>query len=252
MSLSLFTKLITTSRGIKASGYNKEYNVDKIENDIYVKSDYEQNIVQPIVKNVFKMDRSTYHTLYILSNKSVYASGDNSFGQIPFASSSESEVFLRDITDNIKKLTSKGYDIKEVVCGGYHTFLMLENNDIYACGLNCYGQLGINITSDIVRTMTKVNTPEYIEKIYTGGYHTFFIGSSGKIYACGKNDWGQLGLGTITDTQELTVVPNISDVQYIRCGESHTFFVLSDGTIQGCGQNYYSELGCGEKLQLTK
>ena len=247
MSLSLFTKLLTTSRGIKSSGYNKEYNVDKIDEEgNYVKSDNEPSIVEPIVKNVITMDCSAYHTIYLLNDNSVWVSGDNSLGQIPFAESSETEVFLREITDNVNSLNNSG--ISDVYCGGYNTFLKFNDGKVYGCGLNDNRQVGCTSTDEIIRFPKIINISDKIEKIYCGGYHNFFITELGDTYCCGRNEWGQLGLGNYSKNKSITLNSNIkninnSGIDYIRCGDDHTFFVFNDKNIKCCGYNGYFELG---------
>ena len=37
----------------------------------------------------------------------------------------------------------QGTPIREIVCGGYHTIILTENNDVLVFGNNDYGQLGL-------------------------------------------------------------------------------------------------------------
>ena len=74
---------------------------------------------------------------------------------------------------------------------------------------------------------------------------TFFIMKNGTIKCCGRNDYGQLGLGhTNSPVSAVTDLP-FTGVKNIVCGQYHTFFIMRDGTIKCCGYNNYGELGLG-------
>ena len=54
--------------------------------------------------------------------------------------------------------------------------------------------------------------------------NTFIIDKNGTVYATGKNDFGQLGLGNLTEKTSFTKV-NIDNVQQISCGMYHTIII---------------------------
>ncbi|NNV04684.1 hypothetical protein ETC00_18980, partial [Brevibacillus sp. MCWH] len=80
-----------------------------------------------------------------------------------------------------------------------------------------------------------------VKDIRCGGHHTFFILNDGSVRGCGRNDYGQLGIGNTTDQTSIVNIP-ISNVKDIVCGWNHTFFVLNDGTARGCGRNMEGQL----------
>ena len=41
------------------------------------------------------------------------------------------------------KIEGNSSPIKQIICGGYHTFAICENNKIYCWGNNHFGQLGL-------------------------------------------------------------------------------------------------------------
>ena len=98
------------------------------------------------------------------------------------------------------KLT--GIEIK-VVAGENHTFFYIKDkggkDTLYASGRNYYGQLGLGDTTNRDK-WTEVTLPDgfKIEKVIAGGDHSFLKGTvdgEAKLYACGDNQYGQLGLG---------------------------------------------------------
>ena len=76
------------------------------------------------------------------------------------------------------------------------------------------------------------------------GYHTFFILEDGSVKCCGRNNYGQLGIGNTSDQTNLITHP-LTGVRDIVCGENHTFFIMEDGSIKGCGYNGFGQLGLG-------
>ena len=66
-------------------------------------------------------------------------------------------------------------------------------------GANHHGQLGLgsndDSSSEVVRTPTLIpkGLPADIVSVAAGWRHTLFLSSSGAVFSCGANDFGQLG-----------------------------------------------------------
>lgn len=88
----------------------------------------------------------------------------------------------------------------EVACGEKHTLFLTSRFEMYACGDNQHGQLGIPAD-----TMTSVGVPTQLMRdrpvsgIYCGPYHSILQTSKGELYGMGLNNRGQLGLGNALD-----------------------------------------------------
>ena len=78
-------------------------------------------------------------------------------------------------------------------------------------------------------------------------YHSVLSCQSGEIFAFGRNDFGQLGLGDSTDRKEPTRVdlPQAegSAARSIGCGQYHTMIATYSGHAYGFGKNDYGQLG---------
>ncbi|KAI3472760.1 hypothetical protein Pfo_031077 [Paulownia fortunei] len=86
--------------------------------------------------------------------------------------------------------------LKEIACGGAHTLFLTENGDVYATGLNDFGQLGISESQNYTTEPLRVSSiPKRIIKISAGYHHSAAITVDGELYIWGKNANGQLGLG---------------------------------------------------------
>lgn len=86
--------------------------------------------------------------------------------------------------------------------------------------------------------------------ISAGGNHSLIL-KNGVVYSCGRNNFGQLGTGTIDDEFLFTkVLDNISqnfkneNITAISAGEKHSL-IIRNGFIYSCGNNEYGQLGIG-------
>ena len=72
----------------------------------------------------------------------------------------------------------------------------------------------------------------------------FILKNDGTLWGCGKNDYGQLGLGDASSRNIFTKITG--DVKSAYCGSGHTLILKNDGTLWGCGRNNYGQLGLGD------
>jgi len=62
-------------------------------------------------------------------------------------------------------------------------------------GKNNKGQLGICFTSDSHAQPHCLNLPTRITQVSCGASHTLMLSSDNRVFACGSNEEGQLGIG---------------------------------------------------------
>ncbi|KAL2532810.1 Regulator of chromosome condensation (RCC1) family protein [Abeliophyllum distichum] len=78
-----------------------------------------------------------------------------------------------------KPLFSSAFDnqsVKEIACGGAHTLFLTENGNVYATGLNDFGQLGISDYKSYTTEPFKVSgVPKEVMKISAGYHHSAAI-----------------------------------------------------------------------------
>jgi alpha-tubulin suppressor-like RCC1 family protein len=141
---------------------------------------------------------------------------------------------------------------------------VLTDQGLYTCGYNNGGQLGLSDMnalgalsffkdpqSAIQTTFTLVKElPGTIKHIAAGSNHTIVLTSQG-LYACGKNDYGQLGLGDKNDRTTFTPVKGLPGIiQQIAVGYRYTLVLTSQG-LYACGENIYGQLGLADKNNRT-
>lgn len=96
--------------------------------------------------------------------------------------------------------------IRLIGTGNYHSFAVREDGRVFAWGLNSMGQTGIHPdlggSEDIIWQPTEVTalSPDRlggrrVVQISGGEHHTLFLLNDGAVYACGRCDGFELGLG---------------------------------------------------------
>ncbi|XP_011874851.1 PREDICTED: secretion-regulating guanine nucleotide exchange factor isoform X2 [Vollenhovia emeryi] len=162
---------------------------------------------------------------------------------------------------------SIGERIKNVSMGLRHTAIVTENCQLYVCGSNNRGQLGlINPETmepySLLGRFTRVadwTMQGNVENVACGQYHTVVVTKRRmyNAYVFGDNKHGQLGFFPKTSSETRILQPMcvpLSGVQHdapiqIHTGWSHVN-LLSNGIVFSWGRNDYGQLGrSASKLQ---
>ena len=96
-----------------------------------------------------------------------------------------------------------------VTLGAHNTSVLTDKGKVYVCGSNSYGQLGLVDTQNRNRLeeMNLRNIEGKVVSVSLGDYHTVVQTDKGKVYVCGNNGEGQLGLGDNNDRNILVEMP---------------------------------------------
>jgi regulator of chromosome condensation len=147
--------------------------------------------------------------------------------------------------------------VKAIGCGAYHTFVVVVGGSVFCCGLNNYSQLG---TGDFEshQELTAVVALDGIGvcAVKGGVHHTLDLTREGKIYACGRGDSGQLGVGkSMTDASAGAgalsenwlepALPATAVVKTIACGGNHNLALTDTHELYSWGYGEMSALGHG-------
>ena len=177
------------------------------------------------------------HTFLLKNDGSVWACGVNTYGELGLGSTSYKTTFTQ-ITTNAR----------QIACDSSHTFILKNDGSLWASGQNSRGQLGLNdYTNRTSFTQVTTNINNDVKEVICGNAHTYIIKNDGSVWACGYNEYGQLGLGdTNTRTTFTKVTTNINnDVKQVACSVNHTFIIKNDGTLWSCGNGTLGQLGLG-------
>ncbi|DBA03258.1 TPA: hypothetical protein N0F65_011617 [Lagenidium giganteum] len=143
--------------------------------------------------------------------------------------------------------------VTRVACGLYHTVAVTAGGEVYAFGKNDYGQLGLGHTRNVkVPNLVKVAVGDSDEKVTStscGYYHTVAITEKGKLITWGRNDYGQLGIGSKDHkhTPQYVPLPLSSKLKKASCGCYHTLILLTNGRVMVFGRNNKGQLGAGAR-----
>ena len=186
------------------------------------------------------------HTFILKNDGSIWSCGRNNYGQLGLNDETDRDTFTQ-VTTNIS-------NVKQIVCGMYHSFILKNDGSAWSCGRNDIGQLGLdNKTNQYTFTQVNTNINNDVKQIACAYDFTFILKNDGSIWSCGRNNYGQLGLGSVTAGNSIftQVTTNISDVKEIVCGNNQTFILKNDGSLWSCGENNYGQLGLNDETERT-
>ncbi|XP_051115280.1 ultraviolet-B receptor UVR8 isoform X2 [Andrographis paniculata] len=152
-----------------------------------------------------------------------------------------------------KPIASSAFDdqsLIEVACGGAHTVFLTENGDVYATGLNDFGQLGISdFQNYAIKPLRISSIPKRIIKISAGYHHSAAITVDGELYVWGKNANGQLGLGKKAENiiplpRKVECLDGVT-IKSVSLGFEHSIAVTDKGEALSWGGGESGRLGHG-------
>jgi len=133
-------------------------------------------------------------------------------------------------------------NVKDIVGGGSHSFILTLDGNVYAFGNNSKGQLGTGRNKNHFIPV-KVETLSNIIQISAGSSHSLALSSDGNVYVFGYNENGQLGTGDRKMRSVPIKLETLSNIKEIICGVDHSIVLTTDGEIFGFGLNDHNQLG---------
>jgi hypothetical protein len=101
-------------------------------------------------------------------------------------------------------------NIVAIASGSCHSLALKSDGTVWAWGYNLYGQLGNNTTIFYSNIPVQVSILNKVIAIAGGGYYSLALKSDGTIWAWGRNDSGQLGNNTTTDSCVPVQISNLT------------------------------------------
>jgi alpha-tubulin suppressor-like RCC1 family protein len=137
-----------------------------------------------------------------------------------------------------------GTNWKQVAGGGYFTAAIKTDGTLWTWGLNNFGQLGDNTTTQRNTPVTTFAGGTNWKQVACGGYFTAAIKTDGTLWTWGNNYYGQLGNNTTTNRcTPVTTFAGGTNWKQVACGGYFTAAIKTDGTLWTWGQNTSGQLG---------
>ena len=185
------------------------------------------------VKNVACGANSTY---VVMNDGTLYSTGHNNQGQLGLGNTTNINVFTQ--VPNVPK------NIKQIAAGMYHVLALTDNGDLWVCGDNSNGRIGLGDSADISTFSMLMSNVKYVS---CGSQDSAIVKKDNTLWACGYNYSGQNGFGDKKEVKTFTQVTiNVSnDVEKVECGGDSNKILKTDGTVWVCGDSDQGQLGLG-------
>ena len=143
--------------------------------------------------------------------------------------------------------------IVAISAGSSHGLAVDHDGAVWVWGDNTYGQLGLGgSTPPNAPTPQLVPGVSNIVAVAGGPLHSLALRRDGLVYAWGRNEDSQLGIGNFNPGPFAPVqVPNLNGVVAIAVGTSHSMALRNDGSVWCWGSNTSGQIGNGGSLSTT-
>lgn len=204
------------------------------------------------IKNISEIFMNYDTATILLKNCQIMSCGKNYFGQLGLGDEKDRTKF--ELIPIIKNVFSVFY-------GGNNVIILLKNGTMIGAGNNEYGQLGLGDKENINKFELIFDSSNKIiknvVKIFNTYGNTLILLKTGEVMGCGKNEYGELGLGDNKVHNKFEYIKdnrgeNIKNISHIFQGPDFIMLLSGNGELLVCGRNGQSELGLGHNNSVSK
>jgi alpha-tubulin suppressor-like RCC1 family protein len=201
-------------------------------------------------------------SLALTSTGQLYAFGENQYGQL--GNSTGNGIEDANPVPALVQLPAGSGPVVQVAAGAEHSLVLTASGRLYAFGDNRYGQLGSSANAGIDAANPQpalVGLPAGsgpVVQIAAGAEHSLVLSASGRLYAFGSNDAGQLGVAAGSGTETANPAPAQASLPAasaqpvaIAAGMQHSLVLTSSGQLYAFGSNRYGQLGRQANAETT-
>ncbi|XP_072563291.1 probable E3 ubiquitin-protein ligase HERC6 [Paramormyrops kingsleyae] len=193
-----------------------------------------------------------YHSLALTKEGEMFSWGRNSYGQLGLGKAISTQAVPSRV------LSLVGVPVIQVCAGGEHSFAISLSGEIYCCGANNVGQLGLNRVDENGRfTVCAVPALRALSvcNISCGEAHSVVLSKDGDVFTFGEGKHGQLGHNSRNNELRPKKVEGLEGrAKQIACGSHHTLVLMASGHLLAFGNGSVGQLGTGRtenQLQPT-
>lgn len=179
------------------------------------------------------------HCLGLRQNGTLYAWGNNLYGQL---GSSNSEVYYNPLPVPLS-------NVRQIAVGQYHSVALQSDGTVFTFGANWSFQIG-NGAEQWQNQITPLQVLTGVRSIAAGDGYTLALKQDGTVWY-----WGTIQFNDNVTNQTIeiksivpTQVTGLSDIISIAAGANHILALKSDGSIWSWGQNSFGQLGNGNQI----
>ncbi|XP_053248940.1 secretion-regulating guanine nucleotide exchange factor isoform X1 [Podarcis raffonei] len=172
--------------------------------------------------------------------QALFSWGANSYGQLGLGH--KEDVLL---PQALKELPCSQKNITSITGGGGHSVIVTDTGELFLCGQNKDGQLGLGHTEDVEHfTLCLSLSGCPVVQVACGWDFTIILTGNGQVLSCGSHSFGQLG---VPDASGGNAVPQkiktIQDkVVNVAAGLRHAVAVTENGSVFQWGVGMASQV----------
>jgi alpha-tubulin suppressor-like RCC1 family protein len=210
-------------------------------------------------RKITQVAASNAHSLLLADDGTVFAFGNNFYGQLGLGTFSTTTGVLAPtpiVTTNLG-----GRKITQVAAGTTHNLLLADDGAVFSMGFDLFGATGLGTPRTFTRTT--VATPilttnlggRKITQVAAGSNLSLLLADDGSVLSFGLNDTGQLGLGMEDNHVSVATPINTTNLGSLRitqvaAGYSYSLILAENGSVFAFGANHNHELGIVGPQQL--
>lgn len=221
-----------------------------------MKGQFEPMQVESSNSNFVDIESGVDHILLLNDEGNVYSLGSGEQGQLGRLADEDwkdiknkRDIFLKPAPVKFEDELTK---FDKIWAGQYSSFARAKNGDIYGWGLNNYCQLGTNTHEKGLIVPFPMRIPSLsriqVQQICQGQHFMLCKDTEGKVYSCGRHEYGKLGHGKIESSLEEPKQIEKLNSETIKCialGSMTSYAVNDKGQLFSWGMSGAS-LGLGD------
>ena len=168
----------------------------------------------------------------------------------------QAQTQLQQITPARQKRWQLVRKLQAMQCACWNPTLSAELSGLVLGKTSRYNVRMMAVSCPLLRDTANAAEPIRFEaspwsrmRIAAGGYHTLCVSAGGSVFAWGRNDSGQLGVGHRAKRVVPTLVTGLlqtKSVVQVAAGYNHTAWLTADGVVFTSGSNGSGRLGLGD------
>jgi alpha-tubulin suppressor-like RCC1 family protein len=216
-------------------------------------------------RNISYLSSSGHNSFHTIIDGKLYTANGQHNEYYPATSGIDPYNYMTvwGVKDNLREVKiPSSSPIKKVVINQRASFALLESGELYGWGWNDKGQLGLGHINPVVRpTLCTSSVTEVFAEPGLNSFDVAYTSSyvkkdNGKIYGCGYNGEGQLGLGNTTAIiSNWTEITSLGTTCKIVINQATSwlakFAITDDGRILTTGYNAHGVMGRGNTTTVT-